>query len=165
MEESRTEARSFLKESHDLALWMIQLADTKADILVVASAILAGLLVPEAVRTSNAVAQGILILAVGLALLSTGMSLATVFPRTTPKEHSSLLYFVAIMEFKSGEKYLAHVQGFKSGELDRELAQQAWELAHTQAKKYRYLRAGVVTFVVCLAATLAGVLLTLVPGL
>lgn len=159
-----SEDHELLKTSHDLALWMIQLADSKADMLVAASAILAGLLVPEATRTSNSIAQGVLVLAVGLAILSAIMSLLTVFPRTTPEEHASLLYFIAIKRFKSGEEYLSNVQQYKAGKSDRELAQQTWELAHTQARKYTHLRTGVVVFVIALIATFAGTLLAILHG-
>ncbi len=154
-----SEDHELLKTSHDLALWMIQLADAKADILVAASAILAGLLVPEATRTSNILAQGVLVLAVGLAILSAIMSLLTVFPRTTQEEHTSLLYFIAIMRFKSGEEYLSYLRQQRPGKSEREIAQQTWELANTQTKKYAYLRIGVVVFVMALLATFAGTLL------
>lgn len=159
---AQSDPHEVAKASHDLALWMIQLADSKAGILVAASAILAGLLVPQALHPSNEIAQGVLILAVGLALASSGLSLATVFPRTTPEQHSSLLYFTAILKFNSGEAYHSRLQELKTGEPDRELAQQVWELARTQEQKYLFLRASVMTFVSCLSATFVGLLLTFV---
>src|SRR6266571_3839239 len=47
------DTREFLKTSHELAKWMIQLADTKASILMASSAILAGLLSQLSVTTCN----------------------------------------------------------------------------------------------------------------
>jgi hypothetical protein len=43
--ETQSDSRSFLRISREHAVWMIQLADTKANVLMAASAILAGLLV------------------------------------------------------------------------------------------------------------------------
>lgn len=157
------EPNEFAKTSHDFALWMIGLADTKANILVAASAILAGLLVPQALRTTNELAQVFLSLGAGIALVSAGLSLVSVFPRTSPEEHASLLYFTSIRKFKSWEEYHAKLLDLKPGESTRELARQTWELAYTQTKKFGYLRAGIASFGLCIAATLVGVLLSLLP--
>lgn len=152
----------FVKASHDFAQWMIGLADTKANILVAASAILAGLLVPQALRSTNQLAQIFLGLGVVIALVSTALSLLSVYPRTKAGEHSSLLYFRTIMTFGSWEAYHSHLLGLKADDPVRQMAQQTWELAQTQMKKYFYLEAGIAAFVVCIAATLLGVALALV---
>ena len=157
------EAHEFVKTSHDFALWMIQLADAKADILMAASAILAGLLVPQVLRPSSEVVRGMWVLAVGFAVLSAGLSLAAVFPRTGRGEHASLLYFTRIVEFGSGRDYHTHLQTLQTGQHDLETAIQTWELARTQAKKYSLLRAGVVAFALCLSTAFLGVLLSLQP--
>src|SRR5207249_11755746 len=96
MEAPQTDTRAFLRVSHDLALWMIQLADTKASILIAASAGLAGLLFLQPIPACADRARYVLLVAVGLALSSAGACLAGIFPRTDPETHGSLLYYLAI---------------------------------------------------------------------
>jgi hypothetical protein len=140
---------------------MIQLADTKADIIMAASAILAGLLVPEAVHASSAAARDVLVAAIALALGSAGTALAAVFPRTSHKKHSSLLYYVAIDGFKSSAEFYAKLKTLNATQSDEELAQETWELSHIQKKKYAWLRVSVAGFVLCLLLTLIGVVLAM----
>src|SRR2546428_113073 len=103
--------RAFLKLSHEFALWMIQLADAKASVLMAASAILAGLLIQQPFPTCNGQARYVSLFAAGLALASVGACVMTLFPRTRPEGHSSLLYFRAILGFRTGSEYLTRVQG------------------------------------------------------
>src|SRR5438309_492232 len=103
MEPSETDTRAFLKESHDLALWMIQLADTKASILMAASAGLAGLLFLQPIPACNDAARYLLFAAVGLALSSAGACLWTIFPRTASEGHGSLLYYRVVRNFPESD--------------------------------------------------------------
>ncbi len=163
MDSSKPASRRTLETSHDFAMWMIQLADAKASILMAASAVLAGLLVPQSVSTCNLIDRGFLVSAVGLALATALTSLETLFPRTEPAEHESLVYFHALLRFKGGAEYVAHLRTLSDEQSDEELARQTWELAHTQKRKYLWLRLGVWLFGLCLASTFIGVLLTRLP--
>jgi hypothetical protein len=157
------DTRAFLNISHELAQWMIQLADTKASILTAASAILAGLLSQQSVPACYVQARYVLLLAIGLALSTAGACLLTLYPRTTPERHSSLLYFLEVIRFAKPSDYLIRVQGQTAVDTDRELAQQVWELAHTQDKKYKWLRWAVKIFGLCLIIALIGVTMTRLP--
>ncbi len=163
MDTLKPASRTVLETSHSLAVWMIQLADTKASILMAASAVLAGLLVPQSVSACNDLVRGLLVAAVGLALTSAVMSLETLFPRTKPEQHASLLYYHAILKFKSGKDYLAHLHSLTEAKADEELAQETLELARTQRRKYMWLRVGVWLFGLCLVVTFFGVLLNRLP--
>ncbi len=136
---------SFLETSHDFALWMIGLADTKASILTAASAGLAGLLFLQSIPSCNQGAGYVLLVAVGLALSSTFCCLGTVFPRTASKSHTSLLYYRAILK-RAKPEYISGVLGLSEPDANRELADEIWELAKTQQSKYAWLRWAVILF-------------------
>lgn len=159
---AQSDTRAFLEASHDLALWMIQLADTKASILVAASAGLAGLLFLQTIPTCNDGARYPLSLAVGMALVSAAFSLHTIFPRTDPESHASLLYYRAIRGFTEPD-YFARVSGLTKADTDRELAKQTWELAQTQEVKYMWLKWAVVLFEVSLVPTVLGIVWAHLP--
>ncbi len=145
MAAAQSDVREYLEKSHELALWMIELADTKASILTAASAGLAGLLFLQQIPACNAAANYVLFVAVGLALSGTFACLETIFPRTAPKEHSSLLYYRTIRNFdQSG--YLKRLGELTKADTDRELARQTWELAATQERKYMWLKGAVFLF-------------------
>lgn len=163
MTQPRTDERAFLVFANDDAHWTIQLADTKASVLMAASPILAGLLVPQLIPSCNTLARYVLFLAVGLALLSAAVTLMTLFPRTTPVLPSSLVYFFAIKQFENGADYFARVQGLTPSDTDRELAQQTWELARTQDRKFFWLRWGFRLFGLCLVASFIRVVWTHLP--
>ncbi len=159
---AQSDVRPFLETSHQLALWMIELADTKASILTAASAGLAGLLFLQPIPTCNAAARYVLFVAVGLALLSTFACLETIFPRTAPKAHGSLLYYRAIRNFdQSG--YLNRVSSLTKADTDRELAKQTWELAGTQERKYEWLERAVILFGVSLIPATIGLIWAHLP--
>jgi len=145
MEAPQTDTRAFLRVSHDLALWMIQLADTKASILIAASAGLAGLLFLQPIPTCNDGSRYALLVAVGLALASAGASLETIVPRTAPETHGSLLYYRAIRGLTESN-YFSRVRDLTKADADREIARQTWELARTQELKYMWLRLAVYLF-------------------
>lgn len=145
MASAQSDPQAFLETSHELALWMIELADAKASILTAASAGLAGLLFLQPIPTCNDTARYVLLVAVGSALLSTFACLETIFPRTAPKAHGSLLYYRAIRKFDETD-YLNRVRGLTKAETDRELARQTWELAGTQERKYMWLKCAVILF-------------------
>jgi len=157
------DARAFLTTSHELAKWMIQLADTKASILMAASAILAGLLSQLSVTACNTPAKFVLTIAAGFALLTAGTCLLTIWPRTQPQSHGSLLYYRAIMRYKNRQDYLARVRGLTAADTDNELAHQVWELAPTQERKYHFLGIAVKIFGLCIALALVGLVLTRAP--
>ncbi len=136
---------SFLEASHDFALWMIGLADTKASLLTAASAGLAGLLFLQSIPACNAGASYLLLVAVGLALSSTFCCLETVFPRTASKSHTSLLYYRTILK-RTKPDYIRGVVGLSESSAEQELADEVWELARTQQSKYAWLRWAVVLF-------------------
>ena len=155
MAAGESDSRAFLDKSHELALWMIQLADTKASILTAASAGLAGLLFLQPIPTCNSAARYVLLVAVGFALLSTFACLETIYPRTSPREQGSLLYFRAIRTFVQ-QGYVTRVGGISAAETVRELARQTWELAGTQERKYLWLRRSVVAFALALVPAAIG---------
>ena len=155
MEAPQTDTRAFLRVSHDLALWMIQLADTKASILIAASAGLAGLLFLQPIPTCNDGSRYALLVAVGLALASAGASLETIVPRTAPETHGSLLYYRAIRGLSEAE-YFDRVSRLTRADADREIARQTWELARTQELKYMWLRCAVFLFGFSLVAAILG---------
>jgi hypothetical protein len=148
------ETRKFFETSHDLAQWMIQLADTKASILLAASAVLAGLLGQQALQPCVGQGKWVLYGAIIFAIATAFTCLLDLYPRTKPQEHSSLLYYRAIVKFQSASEYAAKVESSSSADLDHELAQQIFELAPTLQKKYHYLGWAVVLFGVCLVVTL-----------
>ena len=162
MTAAQSDTRAFLETSHDLALWMIQLADTKASILTAASAGLAGLLFLQPVPSCNDAARFVLLVAVVLALLSAGACLETVFPRTAPEEHASLLYYRAIRKFTEPD-YFSRVSGLTKADADHELAKQTWELAGTQERKYMWLRLAVILFGSSLIPAVLGLVWAHVP--
>ena len=142
---AQSDPRTFLETSHELALWMIQLADTKASILMAASAGLAGLLFLQPIPACNDAARYLLFAAVGLALSSAGACLWTVFPRTAPEGHGSLLYYRVIRKLTESD-YVDRVSRLAKVDADRELAKQTWELARTQEQKYMWLTWAVILF-------------------
>lgn len=152
----RGDSHAFLESAGYHAHWAIQLADTKANVLMAASAILAGLLVNQAVPTCNEAARYVLLLAVALALSCAGACLVALFPRTLPITHSSLNHYVAIAQFPDSAAYLAKVRGLTQEELEGENAHQIWEQARIQSVKFFWLRWGSRLFGLCLAATLVG---------
>lgn len=158
-----TDARSLLKSANEHAHWLIQLADTKANVLMAASALLAGLIVQQAIPACSGDARYAVFLAVGLALSSAGACLAALFPRTRSAGPPSLLYFDAIDRFRDGAEYFSKVQSFTAADTDRELAQQTWELSRIQERKYYWLRWGFRFFGLCLVATLLSVVWTHLP--
>ena len=145
MATAQPDPRTFLADSHELALWMIQLADTKASILMAASAGLAGLLFLQPIPSCHDSARYVLLTAVGLALSSAGSCVLTVFPRTAPEEHGSLLYYRTIRKLAASD-YFNRVSGLTKADADRELAKQTWELARTQELKYMWLKWAVILF-------------------
>lgn len=155
MATAQPDPRVFLETSHQLALWMIELADTKASILTAASAGLAGLLFLQPIPTCNDGSRFVLFVSVGLALSSTFACLETIFPRTAPKEHTSLLYYRAIRNLdQSG--FFSRVVEFTKADTDRELARQTWELAATQERKYMWLKGAVILFGMALIPAAVG---------
>ncbi len=157
------DTRGFLQFSSDHAHWSIQLADTKANVLMAASAILAGLLVQQTVPACSAEARYVLILAAGLSLSSAGACLVALFPRTLPQTHSSLNHYVAISAFPDSASFLAKVQALSSADMDREMALQLWEQSRIQAVKFFWLRWGSRLFGLCLIAALVGTVWAHVP--
>lgn len=154
--ETPSDARSFLRISREHAVWMIQLADTKANVLMAASAILAGLVVGQSVPVCNGSARYVVLLAVGLALSSAGAAVLTLIPRTKSEQHKTLFYYQAALEYDKWDAYYARVKDVSAGDVDRELAAQSWELARIVKRKYGWLRWGFVLFGACLAATFVG---------
>ncbi len=150
------DAQEFLRQTSDHAHWSIQLADTKANVLRAASAILAGLLVQQTIPACSAEARYVLFLAVGLALSSSGMCLVALFPRTLPVTHSSLNHYVAIVGYPDSSAWLAKVRSLSPQEQEAELAHQIWEQARIQSVKFFWLRWGARLFGLCLAAALLG---------
>lgn len=148
--------QEFLRQASDHAHWAIQLADTKANVLMAASAILAGLLVQQTVPACSVEARYVLFLAVGLALSSSGACLVALFPRTLPTTHSSLNHYVAIAGFPDSAAWLAKVRSLTPQGMEQEWAHQTWEQAHIQAIKFFWLRWGARLFAACLAAALIG---------
>ena len=144
-------------------MWMTQIADMKANVLMAASAILAGLLVGQSVPACSEPARVAVILAVGLALGSAGMALLTLSPRTKSEQHTTLFYYRAALEYDTWEDYYAKVKGVSQADVDRELASQAWELARIIQRKYTWLRWGFRLFALCLAATLIGLAWAYLP--
>jgi len=159
---AQSDTRAFLESSHDLALWMIQLADTKASILMAASAALAGLLFLQPIPACNDGARYPLLVAVALALFSTVACLETIYPRTAPEEHASLLYYRVIRRFTQSD-YLDRVGRLTKADTDREVANQAWELARTQELKYMWLRVAVVLFGSSLVPAIFGIVWAHLP--
>ncbi len=157
------DARALLNAANYHAHWSIDLADTKANILMAASAILAGLLAGQALPACSPGAIAVLLLAVGLALSAAGACLAALFPRTTSAGPPSLLHFDAITRFASGGDYLARVQAATAADTDREIAQQTWELARIEARKFYWLRWAFRFFGLCLASALVGVVWAHLP--
>lgn len=153
----KPETRDFLKLASDHGHWLITLADTKASYLMAASAILAGLLAQQAFLTCSDIARGVLLIAVALGLSGAVAALLVLFPRTTPVLASSLLYFPAIKAFKSGADYYERVKTIGSTDTDRELAQQTWELALTENKKFYWLRWAFRLFGASLVPSLIGI--------
>ena len=141
---------------------MIQLADTKASILIAASAGLAGLLFLQPIPTCNDVARYVLLVAVGLALLSAGACLETIFPRTDPEAHGSLLYYRAICGLTESD-YFSRVSKLSRADADREIAKQTWELARTQESKYMWLRWAVFLFGFSLIPAILGLIWAHLP--
>ena len=162
MEPSETDTRAFLKESHDLALWMIQLADTKASILIAASAGLAGLLFLQPIPACADRARYVLLVAIGLALSSAAACLAVIFPRTDPEAHGSLLYYRAIRGLTESD-YLSRVSSLTKANADLEIAKQTWELARTQELKYMWLRCAVFLFGLSLIPAILGLVWAHLP--
>lgn len=154
--ETLTDSRSILRLSRGHAVWMIQLADTKTNVLMAASAILAGLLVGQSVPACNDAARYIVLLAVGLALTSAGAAVLTLLPRVRSHQHTTLFYYQAALEFAKWDDYYAKVKDVSAADVDRELAAQTWELARILQRKYSWLRWGFVLFGLCLAATFVG---------
>ncbi len=136
---------------------MIQLADTKANVLMAASAILAGLLVGQSVPVCNDSARVVVLLAVGLALSSAGAAVLTLIPRTKSEQHKTLFYYQAALEYDKWDEYYAKVKDVSEADVDRELAAQAWELARIVRRKYAWLRGGFLLFGLCLVTSFVGV--------
>lgn len=159
----RGDTHAFLESASDHAHWSLQLADTKANVLMAASAILAGLLVNQVVPACSDAARYVLFLAVALALASAAACLVALFPRTLPVTHSSLNHYVAIGQFQDSAVYLGRVRGLTQDELDQETAHQVWEQARIQSVKFYWLRWGSRLFGLCLAATLVGTIWAHLP--
>jgi len=160
---SGTDTRTFLRLASDHAHWLIQLADTKASYLMAASAILAGLLASQAGVACSDGARFSVFLAAALALAAAAATLLVLFPRTTPEVYSSLIYYPAIKDYPSGAEYFARAQTATAVDTDRELAQQVWELARTQDRKFYWLRWAFRLFGLCLLTTLVGVVWAHLP--
>lgn len=163
MTEPPADTRSLLRAASDHAHWLIQLADTKASYLMAASAILAGLLAQQTVFGCDLAARAVLFLAIALALGCSAATLMVLVPRIGPRASSSLVYFRAVQEFSTSAEYYARVQGLTASDTDRELAQQVWELAPTQERKFYWLRWAFLLFGACLIAGLVGVVWVHLP--
>lgn len=150
------DTQEFLRQAGEHAHWSIQLADTKANVLMAASAILAGLLVQQTVPACSAEARFVLFLAVGFALSSSGACLVALFPRTLPVTHSSLNHYVAITGFVDSASWLARIRSLTPQDMENEWAHQVWEQARIQSVKFFWLRWGARLFAACLAAALVG---------
>lgn len=155
MARTQTASRAFAEISHELALWMITLADTKASILTAASAGLAGLLFLQPVPACDDTAKYAFLVAVVLALSSTFACLEAVFPRTASNAHASLLYYRAIRS-PSETEYPSRVSGLSEEDADREVARETRELAGTQQLKYMWLKWAVVLFASALVPASGG---------
>lgn len=151
-----TDARTFLRFASDHAHWSIQLADTKANVLMAASAILAGLLVQQTIPACSAEARYALIVAAALAFSSSAACLAALTPRTLPATYSSLDHYVAVAQFPDSAAYLAKVRSLTPDELDREMGHTVWEQARIQSRKFFWLRWGSRLFGLCLVAAVLG---------
>ena len=152
----RTDTRAFLGFASEHAAFLSQLADTKANVLMAASAILAGLLVQQTIPACSAEARYALIVAATLAFSSSAACLAALTPRTLPATYASLDHYVAIAQFPDSLAYLAKVRGLTPDELDREMGHTVWEQARIQSRKFFWLRWGSRLFGLCLAAALVG---------
>jgi hypothetical protein len=161
--ETLSDSRFLLRISREHAVWMIQLADMKANVLMAASAILAGLLVQQSVPVCNDSARYVVLLAVGLALSSAGAAVLTLIPRTKSEQHNTLLYYRAALEYEDWDEYYAKVKDLSAADVDRELAGQTWELARILERKYNWLRWGFVLFGSCLVVTFVGLAWAHVP--
>lgn len=161
--ETPADPTPLLRTSREHAVWSIQLADFKANVLMASSAILAGLLVQQSIPVCNDPARYAVIVAVGLALSSAGAALLTVYPRTTSEQRDTLLWYRAAMQFARWEEYYARVKDLTAADLNRELSGQIWELARIQARKFTWLRRGFVLFGLCLIATFVGVVWAHLP--
>ncbi|HII41399.1 MAG TPA: hypothetical protein HA326_09320 [Thermoplasmata archaeon] len=151
------DARTVLKFANDHAHWSIDLADTKANVIMAAGAILAGLLINQSVPACGGGARYLLLLAVVLSLSSACAGLGTLFPRTRSAGQGSLLHFVDIDRFPDAAAYLASVQNLTPADADRELAKQTWELARIEDRKFFWLRWAFRLFGLCLTAAIIGV--------
>lgn len=157
------DARTFLRLASDHAHWLIQIADMKASYLMAGSAILAGLLAGQAAYACSPLAQDTVFLAIALALSGAASALLVLFPRTAPGLPSELLYYPAIKGFSSAADYFARIQTLTSADTDRELAEQVWDLAHTEDRKFFWLRWAFRLFGACLVAALVGVMWAHLP--
>ena len=151
------DSRFLLTLSREYAVWSIQLADTKANILLAASAVLAGLLAQQAVSACDEATRMVMSLAIGLVLASAATAAFTLIPRTKSRQRATLLYYQGALAYATGDAYYERVKGLTAEEADRELAVQVWELAHIEKRKYAWLRRGFALFGTALPVILVGV--------
>ncbi len=142
---------------------MTQLADTKANFLMAASAILAGLLVQRPNPICNEPARVVGFLAIGLLLTAAGAALLTMLPRIKAEQHHTVLYFQTAVAYDKWDDYWAAVKGLSAEEVDRDLSGQVWEIARILKRKYRWLRWSFTFFGLALPVTLIGLVLSQLP--
>ena len=158
-----SDSRFLLTLSREHSLWMTQVADTKANVLMAASAILAGLLVSHSIPVCNDPARAAGFLGIGLLFSAAGAALLTLLPRTKSEQHRTLFYYQTALAYEKWDDYWAMVRNLSASDVDSDLSGQAWELARILKRKYRWLRLGFLLFGLALPVTFIGLALAQLP--
>ncbi len=153
-------ATHLLETTHDLALRLIELADTKASILIGFASVLTGVLIQTLQGGGTAVAIGLTAAGVVLGVLTSLLGIAVILPRTnTGSSRESLIFFKRIARVNV-DQYRQEVLAVDSAEFDEALLLQNHSLALIQEKKYALLVAAIVVFAASLLLGLTGLTLT-----
>lgn len=135
MEDDRAE---YLKRSHDIAMWMISLADTKASILAGGAAVFLALIMNRTPPLSTW--AGLLTLAGVFAVVASVLgALLCLWPRIG-RPTSNPLFFTAVARMRLDE-YKTLVLAGEPRKLGQDLAEENHALARVQFWKYWSLRA------------------------
>lgn len=142
MEDNFKEKLEFAKAVLTHNSELINLADTKAGILLGINGIILALLFGDNTSFSPIVVN--LVLVTGILLgISSICSILTIFPRLTKDEERTSVYFKHVAKQKK-QDYIQSWNTLESSEILTDLLSNIHNLAILQMKKYRYLRLSVI---------------------